>query len=243
LRGTIKVKSENTGGEIEVLTAISTTKSQGADFTVSVAPGGEVLITCSSGRVESATSPEKVLIAVPGIIIEQLLKERSRTISVPPKALDQYVSEWDTLKKEGLHLNVDDMIKLYAKRYLEEKSAFEDAFQELLSKQRIINRWEEQDRTRRPGSSVETEQEMREISGVLQVATDAVLPFEWSFYRLLEIKPYHELETGKDATVDARQGVQLFRAFRNDARELMRRINFVHFVSKMYSFREHSAAM
>ncbi|MFW5769586.1 MAG: FecR family protein, partial [Spirochaetota bacterium] len=118
-----------TGTEVTVATESAVLGVRGTEFTVTVAPEGSILVTCTEGRVVCRNALGQEFLAEPGSAVEQLRNKQLRRLSVDPETIRGFADDWYRQNLEGFIPNAPAVIKGYARQYLEYLDRFNPAYQ------------------------------------------------------------------------------------------------------------------
>jgi hypothetical protein len=210
---------------------------RGTVFDVAVAPAGEVLVTCESGRVYCKDESGAELFAEPGSAVVKTPGEIFRNIPVAVSDLEAFRRSWYTGRIDAFKANAVPAIRNYADRYLDLKRQFDDAYRGLLVKRDTLDKWFREDARNAMGGQTEIMREKKELVGPLLNLRRVSFLFERVYFRLLELEEYHRQGFGTGALGNGMTAEQFFRRLRNEGPDLQERMNLARYSMKLYAKR------
>jgi hypothetical protein len=230
--------------QYEIETDAATMGVRGTSFGVQTSVAGDVLITCEEGRVacyDPDGGPE--YFAEPGNVVERQADATFRSIPVAISDIESFRSGWITERISAFKANALRVIQQFAARYKELRNEFNTEFEALMTETTVLNKWFSEHEDGEMGSRMERMRERREIIGHLFDLKRILFIFERIYYRLLELRSYHEEGFGRGALADGTTTTQFFNMLENERRELARRVAMVRFVMKLYTERSDAESI
>lgn len=246
--GTVSVKcAKLTGSQsVKVQTDAAVMGVRGTNFTVTAAASGDLLVDCVEGEVECVDEGGNTARAVPGEVIEKLLAQRFRRLPVAVSNLEQFKRNWNTERISALKANAPKAIAAFAIRYQALLTQFNRDFSTLANAKRIIDKWASEDRAGRTSGKIEVMKEKKEVIGPLLRLRRTLFVFERVYFRLLEVKEYHDEGFGRGtiaySNTAAETTEQFFKRFEQDRRDIEWKMARVRFVARMYARRNGGRA-
>jgi len=239
LRGSVAVRVDrmNRNSRLNVRTGTATMGVRGTVFEVYAAPGGEILVTTSEGRVSVETESGDTFFTEPGRVVQQV-DGRWSQIPIAVSDLETFQRTWNTERIQALRANFPRAMQQYATRYIELRDQFVSAYAGLMDNRAIIQKWIQEDRENRLGTRMEQLREKRQIVGDLLDVRRVLFQWERIYYRVLELEEYF-YETNPGAGVIS-QGMT-FRSFFSqigaERTTLDARMQEVRYINKLYALR------
>ena len=234
LGGSLGLKVQKlTGTGVTVATESAVLGVRGTDFTVTVAPEGSILVTCTEGRVACRNALGQEYLAEPGRAVEQLRNKQLRELSVDPETIRGFADDWYRQKLEGFIPNAPAVIKGYARQYLEYLDRFNPAYQELMQHNRIFQRWAQDTRAGR--STGEAVKDKIEVSPALFRMRRVVFLLEREFFRVGNLyRIYRRYEIAPERLWSGYSTEEFFREFRKQRRTVAWKLSQVRYILKLY---------
>lgn len=230
---TMKVEAMAKDQDIEVNTGEINMGVRGTTFSVSLLPTGDTLITCSTGEVECKDITGKVLFAKPGKVVEKLSGEKIKEVSIALKNVTEYREEWLKNKQKFLKQDLLPQIKKYVKLYEKYIDEFNTAYDNLVKKQnKIIDKWIDEDEK---GTPADLFADTGTIASYVAKTRGILKAFEYVYYRLEQLKVYHDRGQGVGEIRDGYSTTQFFDDF-NKAK-IKRKLRKLKYVFKLFSKR------
>ncbi len=239
LRGALgfKVKKITGNQEVTVHTDNAVLGVRGTEFRVVTSPTGDTLVSCREGAVEVRDAAGSAR-ARPGEVVEKLGDEPFRSIAVSPETLDGFERAWYAERIEALRANALRASRAYADRYERSLGRFQAAFLALVDDHAaLIQKWVREDREGRLGSTVEQMSEKKQVVGALFRVQRELVVLERLYYRLSELRGYHEEGTGRG---DIRPGLttqEFFTRLQADGEEIVQNVQYARYAMKLYARR------
>lgn len=221
------------GARFQIRTATASMGVRGTTFSVTGAPGGELLVATEEGLVEVTSEEGRTLFASPGEAVE--IDDGSalfRTVRYDRDALQDFRAEWRDRRIERFVERADEILRFYGRRYLDARDEFIDAYTELMSHRDVLDAWmDESSRGVRPRAGALRER--RELAAALLRVRAAARRFEPVAARLDRMEPFvRELVP----EVELRPGVtaaDLYRLVANDRGAMNDRIATIRYALKL----------
>jgi len=211
---------------------------RGTNFRVSTAPTEDLLVTCDEGKVYCTDEAGKSLFAEPGAVVEKIADSGAfSSYKVTPEELDKYSQGWIERRLELFKSNASRAIAGFAIRFDGAWTKVAAAYQDLLQKKSIIDKWMEQDKQGQAPQTGEVLQEKRQIIGTLFKAKAALVIFERVYFRLLELEYYFSQGYGSGDVKPGLSIKQFFTQLEAKKAEIERAIATIKFVMKLYALR------
>jgi hypothetical protein len=238
------VKKLSPQSKFEVRSQGSVMGVRGTQFDVSGSAAGDILVTCSEGRVSCEDDSGNSLFAEPGTVVERTAEGIFRDIPVRVSDIDKFRQNWDTEKIGAFKANANRAISDYAKRYIDLKTQFDQAYRLLLGQKSVLDKWYREDARNQVGSTMETMKEKSALAAPLLNIKKVIFLFEPVYYRLLELSDLHRQGYGKgsigntNTTTDA-----FFRRLSNESVELKERMANIRYILKLYAKRNAEGSL
>ncbi|MEX2444196.1 MAG: FecR family protein [Alkalispirochaeta sp.] len=217
------------GASLSVETQTATLGVRGTEFDVLVAPDEGTLFGVRDGRVE-VTAGGRRIAAEAGTAVEALSDRGPRAEPVPDGDFDSYYSTWTEVRLRAFRSGAPTFIRAYARRYLDTRDTFENAYRDLVALRPRL-----EDAVRQGQRSLGADMRLRSEMSPAIIRMRSVLPmFETTVYRLRELQRFHDQGIGR-TQIDERSSTEFFRAFAMEERELLRRLAEVRTIFRLYS--------
>jgi hypothetical protein len=233
----LKVGELTKNQELDVATEGAVMGVRGTSFGVGASPGGEILVTCDEGEVECKDESGKKLRAVPGEAVEQRPGELFQQIPVKVSDLKKFRREWNTERIEAFKPNALRAIRQYGREYRRLLGTFKRQYQDLMKKEKTIQKWIREKEKGEMGSRMEIMKEKKEVVGVLFRIRRTLFIFERVYFRLLELQNYYKQGYGKGELEHGLSVKKFFMEFNRTSKELHKRVAKVRFIMKLYAKR------
>ncbi len=241
----VRMRDADPRARLEVLTAGPEVSAAGADYDVTLALDGGVLVTVSYGTARVADPRGRVLFADAERAVEYRPDGTFRTVAMSIGRADRFRSVWRDQIESDFAFDAIDTYRRYADGYLDQLPRFEAAYRQLMDQRHILDRWMENDRQGRDPrrQSEVTEAEVRELGPTLDQAYEALLPFEANWYRLQRLARYADAGVGPlDRAVGERLSVaEFFERLGREGRIVEDQMHTVRYAIRLY--RQQSAAL
>jgi hypothetical protein len=238
LTGTVALKVSRLASSqaVSVRTEAAAMGVRGTEFTVTSPPSGDILVTCDEGEV-LCDDGETPVTALPGTAVEKWADEPLRQASLEGASLQQFRERWvaariATLRENALARIVKDVV-----RYRRLVVAFDRNYAELMRQQRVLAKWQREDRAGRIGSLREVNQEKKDILRHLKALRAIQWAFEPVYVRLLQLKELHDQGFGRGTVEGGETTTIFFQRLEREKREMQRKLAIVRWVTKMYAAR------
>jgi len=221
------------GARFEIRSATASMGVRGTTFSVTGAPGGELLVATEEGLVEVTSDEGRTLFASPGEAVE--IDDESalfRTVRYDRDDLQTFRSEWRARRAALFAERAPEILRFHGRRYLEARDRFMDAYAELMTHRGVIDEWmDESSRGVRP--RIGDLRDRRELGASVVRVRAAMRQLEPTIARLEQMAPFVR-ELAPD--VELRPGVtaaDLYAMVRNDRRAMEERVATVRYVLKL----------
>ncbi|MBN1696324.1 MAG: FecR domain-containing protein [Spirochaetales bacterium] len=212
---------------------------RGTAFTVTTLPTGEVLVTCKQGRVECKDTSGKRLYAQPGKVVEAGSEAAVQEVNVPVADVETYRDDWYTKKVTLLKGNALLQIKKLAAEYEKRLSQFTEAYRALFAESDIIDKWIQEDKKGATGTNMEVMKEKKTIIGHLYAIQKSLFWFQRIYFRLIELKRFHDLGFGKG---NIREGLSTDTFFNNLLKQnIEKKLADIRYIYKLYALRNNGS--
>ncbi|TFG65312.1 MAG: hypothetical protein E4H36_00350 [Spirochaetales bacterium] len=188
LSGSLSLKvSKLTGsGGVNVSTESAVMGVRGTEFTVTAAPEGSILVSCTEGKVAITDESGKSSIAEPGKAVEQDRDKQLKNISVSSSGLENFQKSWVEQKIQDFLPTALPVLRGYSRTYQDLYDKFIPAYNELMKNRKVFEKYAGQS-----SSSMGMGQaviDRRAVSpGVIKMRS--ILPlFELYYYRISGVK-------------------------------------------------------
>ena len=216
---------------------------RGTSFDVATSAAGDVLVTCSEGRVVCTDENGTELAAEPGTAVEKTADGDFRSIPVRVSDIEAFRRNWNAEKIEAFKANAGLVIRDYAARYIDLKAKFDEAYRGLLVRHDILDKWFREDAKNTVGTKVETMREKTALMPALMKIRGVNFLFERVYHRLLELQEYHRQGFGKGYVGGGVNADQFFRRLQNEAGDLENRTGIVRYALKLYAKRNDGVSL
>jgi hypothetical protein len=233
----LKVKELTQDQDVRVQTESAVMGVRGTSFSVGSSPGGDILVTCEEGEVECVNDEGKSLRAIPGQVVEQRPGELFKQVAVRVSNLKKFRQEWIAERIEAFKPNALRAIKFYAGLYVIQLKKFNRQYTILMKNKDIIEKWTKEEKADKTGSSMEIIKEKKRLIGTLFRLRRILFIFERIYFRLLELKTYHDQGYGHGKIKPGLTTEQFFKAFDKESKELGKKVAQIRFIVKLYTKR------
>ena len=221
------------GARFEIRTATASMGVRGTTFSVTGAPGGELLVATEEGLVEVTSEEGSILFASPGEAVE--IDDESalfRTVRYDRDDLQAFRSEWRARRAALFAERAGEILRFHGRRYLEARDRFMDAYAELMSHRGVLDEWMRESR-RGVRPRIGELRERRELAAAIVRVRGAMRQLEPTIARLEQMAPFVRALA---PDVELRPGVtaaDLYAMVRNDRRAMDERVATVRYVLKL----------
>jgi hypothetical protein len=241
ITGSLSLKvSKLTGAQdVKVRTESTAMGVRGTQFTVTAPPSGDILVTCDEGEVVCTDEDGRNISAAPGTAIEKQEGEALRKVPIAVSDLETFRANWLAERIEALKANALQAITNYAKLYDSMTMQFLLDYGALMKNKAVLNKWVQEDKKGQVGGRLEVMKEKKEIIGLLFKLRKTLFRFERVYYRLLELKAYHDQGYGKGFIRTGVTTDDFFAGMEKDKKDLERAMATVRYVAKLYALRNN----
>lgn len=223
----IAVDSLATGRRLDVQTQSAVLGVRGTTFDVLTAPDDSTLLGVREGRVAIAAAGSE-LIAQAGSAAETVEGRPPQVEAVPGGAFESFYASWTQTRLQAFRNGAPTFIRAYARRYLDTRETFENAYRDLISYrsdlQAALSGTPNRGRDMR----------LRSAMSPALIRMRSVLPlFEETVYRLEELSRFHTQGIGR-TTIGATPSAQFFRTFDRERTQLVRQLAEVRTIFRLY---------
>jgi len=236
LGGAIAVKVDKlAGGTFSVATDAAVMGVRGTVFVVDTVPDGSLLVTCSEGSVAVEDDGSSVL-AKPGTVASQPAGEGLSPASVQPAELSAYRSGWKADAFAGFAANAIRYTSGYAAAIDGNKAAFLSAYARLKAQSAILSTWRDARAAGKVPRFTDWTAEKKAVAAVIFDCLEGLFLLERPYYRLVELKTWHESGTGAGTLADGRDSAAFFRDFEAANRDLVAGMSAVREALDLFSW-------
>lgn len=239
IAGSVNVIARRLAGDsrFEVRTPGATMGVRGTTFSVTTAPGGEILVTAEEGLVEVTDPDGRALFASPGEAVE--VDESTslfRTVRYDRAQTAAFRSEWRERRAALFVERAPEILRFWGSRYRRARDEFVEAYAELMRQRDVIDTWLDEDR-RGVRPRIGRLQDRLDLRRAVVRARAALTRYEPILARLDRIEPFVqelapnvELEPGFTAA-------DLYLIVSDDRGVMAERAATVRHVLKLYGIR------
>ncbi len=233
----LKVQKLSDAAQFEVRSSNAVMGIRGTEFDVATAVSGDLLVTVNEGRVECQDTAGETLFADSERAVENVVDGDFHTLPVAPGKTDDFRRTWMERRIAAFRNNAPQLLGRYAGRYALLRVRFDHAYESLLAKREILDRWFQEDRQRRLASRAQTLNERRQIeSGLLQLRRIDYV-FSRLYYRILALRRYY-LTVSRWPDLPGFSAQEFFQRVENDRPQIIERLRTVRYVSKLFVNRQ-----
>jgi hypothetical protein len=238
LTGTVALKVSRLAGSqaVSVRTEAAAMGVRGTEFTVTSPPSGDILVTCDEGEV-LCDDGEAQLAVLPGAAVEKWADEPLRRASLEGAALQEFRERWMAARMARLRENALQRIVKDVIKYRRLVAAFDRNYAELMRQQRVLSKWQREDKAGRVGSLRELNQEKKDIDRHLKALRLIQWAFEPVYVRLLQLKDLHDQGFGRGTIEGGESTTLFFQRLEREKRQMQRKLAMVRWVTRMYALR------
>ena len=240
---TSSIKKLSPQSKFEVRSQGSVMGVRGTAFDVTTSITGDVLVTCSEGRVGCSGESGGSFFAEPGSAVEISAEGIFRGIPVSVSSLEKYRQTWTAEKIEAFKPNANRAISDFARRYMDLKNQFDLAYRNLLAQKNILDKWYREDARGQIGSGMDVMKEKTAIAKPLLAIRKVCFLFEPVYYRLLELENLHKQGYGRGPIAPGMTSDQFFYKLGNESVELRERMANIRYILKLYSKRNEDGIL
>jgi hypothetical protein len=239
ISGTISLKVAKLAGtqSVNVRSDAAAMGVRGTAFTVTSPPTGDILVTCDEGEVICTDDEGRELSAAPGTVVEKRPGELFRTVPVAVSSLETFRKNWNAERIEALRANALRAIRNLAVLYATLSREFNADYAELMKKQAIISKWQEEDRRGKLGGAMDIMREKKDIVRHLFALRRTLFKFERVYFRLVELQAYHDQGYGRGTIAAGESTSQFFQRLERDKKVMLKKMAVIRYVTKLYALR------
>jgi hypothetical protein len=239
ISGTVSLKVAKLAGaqSVNVKSDAAAMGVRGTQFTVTSPPTGDILVTCDEGEVICTDDEGRELAAIPGTVVEKRPGELFRTVPVAVSSLETFRKTWNAERIDALRVNALRAIRAFAALYVSLSRELNANYAELMKKQAIISKWQEEDRKGKLGGAMEIMREKKDIVGHLFALRRTLFKLERIYFRLVELKDYHDQGYGRGTIAAGETTTQFFQKLEREKKDMLKKMAVIHYVTKLYALR------
>jgi hypothetical protein len=182
------------------------------------------------------------LAALPGTVVEKRPGELFRTVPVAVSSLETFRKNWNAERIEALRANALRAIRDLAALYVSLSRDFNASYAELMKRQAVLSKWQEEDRKGKIGGAMDVMQEKKEIVRHLFALRRTLFKFERVYFRLFELKDYHDQGFGRGTIAAGETTTQFFQKLEREKKDMLRKMAVIRYVTKLYALRNDGMA-
>ncbi|MBN1523446.1 MAG: FecR domain-containing protein [Spirochaetales bacterium] len=207
----LNVNSLTGKNDVQVRTRTAAMGVRGTVFRVSTAPTEDLLVTCNEGSVKCVDESGKSLYAKPGKVVEKYADNgKFSEENVTEADIEKYRQGWFQKRLELFKANASKAIQGFAVRFETAYEKLKAAYDDLMLKKDILQKWTDQDKEGLAPQSGDVMQEKAKIIGALFKVKGNLVLFERVYFRLLELEYYYSQGYGSG---DVRPGQSIKQFF------------------------------
>ena len=187
------------GNSFNIKTETSVMGIRGTTFTVTQSPDTSILVSCREGKV-ICTTKERDSGIQPGTVYETNPSGQFRVKDLEVDNIDRYTQQWQKARLDALKINGAVSLEHYATLYLQIVPKFQNAYEELESKEAIFSKWEkiiEEGRSLPMGEAV---QDKTAVSKGIIALRSSLPMMKHSYFTLYDLSPIMEESGWKNLT-------------------------------------------
>jgi hypothetical protein len=239
ISGTVSLKVAKLAGtqSVNVKSDAAAMGVRGTQFTVTSPPTGDILVTCDEGEVTCTDDEGRELAALPGTVVEKRPGELFRTVPVAVSSLETFRKNWNAERIEALRANALRAIRNLAALYVTLSRDFNANYAELMKQQAVLSKWQDEDRKGKIGGAMDIMREKKDIVRHLFALRRTLFKFERVYFRLLELKDYHDQGFGRGTIAAGETTTQFFQKLEKEKKDMLRKMAVIRYVTKLYALR------
>jgi hypothetical protein len=244
MSGSVSLKVAKLSGKsgLEVKTDSAVMGVRGTEFDVDTSVEGDLLVSCTEGKVECTDDEGGTAFAEPDKVVEKSAAQKFKISPVKVSGLKAFRANWNTGKVEAFKANALKALIQMEKRYTELKKKFKAAYAALRREATIIKKWQDEDASDAPINNMTAMKEKKRLNRALFEMRKVLFMFERIYFRLLEIEDYVNQGYGRGNLRAGYSSAQFFADFNRERDELFNMVAEVKFVIKMFARRNNGAA-
>jgi len=233
----LKVQKLADSAQFEVRSANAVMGIRGTEFDVATAVSGDLLVTVSEGRVECQDTTGETLYAEPERAVESVVDGDFHTLPVSAGKTIEFRRAWMESRITAFRNNAPQILRRYSVRYDLLRTRFDRAYELLMAKRDVLDRWFQEDRQQRVASRAQMLNESRQIEGGLLHLRRVDYVFSRLYYRILAMRRYY-LTVVRWNDLPGFSAQEFFRRVENDRPQITERLRTVRYVSKLFVKRQ-----
>jgi hypothetical protein len=236
LSGSIALKVRKVSGDsaVFVRTPSIVMGVRGTEFTVTAAPDGSYLVTCSEGEVVCRDNSGAERVALAGRVVEKT-DDDFRSLAVPVTELERYATDWAVERERIFRTGASVFIRSFARQYRTFEPRFVDALNALLAQREVFEIWRQADRSGVEIPQGELLTQRAQVTPAVIAVRSALPVFEQLFYRLKVLQRYHEQGIGRTTIDRGYTSTAFFESFSRNSRNIEQGLAVVRYYLKLYA--------
>ncbi|TVQ36179.1 MAG: hypothetical protein EA384_14905 [Spirochaetaceae bacterium] len=237
----VRMRDPDPRARLEVVTAATRVTGAGAEYDVTIAADGAVLVTVARGTARVSDPRGRSLFADVERAVEHRPDGTFRSVPLTVGRSDRFRSVWRDQIEANLRFDAAAAYRLYAGLYLEQLPHFQDTYLSLMGMRHVLDRWMEADRQGRDPQRV-TEAaaaELDELASYVEAVRDSLRRIETSWYQLQQLSRFAAAGAGPlDTAVAERLTVsEFFERLADDARIVEDQMHTARYVIGLHARR------
>lgn len=186
---------------------------RGTVFIVDTVPDGSLLVTTNEGAVEVRSLDGRRVISRADAAVTVPAGGSSRQIQVEPAKAAEFRVGWRNEAIAAFEPRALETASNYAKAIEDNRAAFDAALRALKAHEATLKLWRDARASGRVPRFTDWINEKKAVSGALFDCLKALFMIERPYYRLLELKAYHEQGVGVGNLRDGRSSAAFYAGF------------------------------
>jgi ferric-dicitrate binding protein FerR (iron transport regulator) len=193
---------------------------RGTVFIVDTIPDGSLLVTTNEGAVAVKSNDGGSAVSRADKAVAVSAGASLDTLAIEPAKASAFRSGWredaiNAFKGQALSYS-----SAYAKAIDDNSPAFDAAYAKLKGQDGILKTWKDARAAGKVPRFSDWTTEKKALAAVLFDCLKSLFLIERPYYRLIELKAYHDAGTGVGTLKDGRSSAAFFRGFEDDTRSL-----------------------
>jgi len=193
---------------------------RGTVFIVDTIPDGSLLVTTNEGAVAVKSSDGASAVSRSDKAVSVSAGASLDTVAIDPASASSFRSGWredaiNVFKSQALSYS-----SAYAKAISDNRSAFDAAYAKLKGQDGALKLWKDARAAGKTPRFSDWTAEKKAVAAVLFDCLKSLFLIERPYYRLIELKAYHDAGTGVGTLKDGRASADFFSGFESDTRSL-----------------------
>lgn len=186
---------------------------RGTVFIVDTVPDGSLLVTTNEGAVEVRSLDGRRVMSRADAAVTVPSGGSTRLIQVEPAKAAEFRAGWRNEAIAAFAPRALETASIYAKAIEDNRAAFDAALRGLKSHDATLKLWRDARASGRVLRFTDWIDEKKAVSGALFDCLKALFMIERPYYRLLELKAYHEQGVGVGSLRDGRASAAFYAGF------------------------------